>query len=315
LTTRMGDARVWSIFSKIVDATGTFESNYQSYAMGQDLTHRMPLYVVPFKKLAVDDVMRLLASHYEQTPLDSSLDVGAGLFATPYRPRPMVWTLDDDSDNDAPKQQQYHNERSVAVAKTGWTFVAQVRPYMPAPLSALLWFACDDSSTAPRTPVYASSTAIAPPYAGAGSQDGVFSPLLEFDLGKAFWVQNLVSNFAYYRWSDVYPILRKKIDSIQQDFMAQVIMADERALELYKDGSEQDVENAIQFVTQFSVNAGNKLHQEWMQFYGKCIKQSQNNKTAMMKWTSRFQNYKKQNCRSGFFLTLSVVFFPLYFQR
>jgi dipeptidase len=276
LTTRHGDARVWSIFSKIVDTTGTFESSFQSYAMGQDLTHRMPLYVIPFKKLAVDDVMRLLASHYEHTSLDSSLDVGAGLFETPYRPRPLVWTLDDDDadaddneiQNGAPKQ-QYHNERSVATAKTGWTFVAQVRPYMPAPLSALIWFACDDSSTVPRTPVYASSTAIAPPYAGSGSQDGAFSPLLDFDLGKAFWVQNMVSNFAYYRWSDVYPVLRQRIDSIQQDFMAKVTMADERALELYKDGSSaQDVENAIQFVTQFSVNAGNKLHQDWIQFYG-----------------------------------------------
>jgi dipeptidase len=273
LTTRMGDARVWSIFSQIADATGTFESQHESYAMGQDLTQRMPLYVFPYKKLAVDDVMRLLASHYEQTPLDSSLDVGAGLFATPYRPRPLVWTLDDDNNNDSretPKKQQYHNERSIATAKTGWTFVAQVRPHLPAPLAALIWFACDDSSTVPRTPVYASSTAIAAPYAGQGSQDGVLTPLLQFDLGKAFWVQNMVSNFAYFRWSDVYPMVRQKIDAIQNDFMAQVAMADQRALELYKDGSsQQDVEKVIAFVTQFSVNAGNQLHQDWMQFYGK----------------------------------------------
>jgi len=159
----------------------------------------------------------------------------------------------------------YHNERSVATAKTGWSFVAQIRPWMPPELSSLVWFACDDSSTAPRVPVYSSSKTISHAYGGHGAQDGVLTPLLKFDLTKAFWVQNMVSNFAYYRYNDVYPVLRRKIDAIERDFVEKVSIADQRAMSLYR---EKGVDNAVNYVTLFSVNAGNKLHQAWMDFYG-----------------------------------------------
>ena len=58
---------------------------------------------------------------------------------------------------------------------------------MPRQLSALIWFAVDDSSTSPRVPVYASSTMVPMPYAGKGTQDGVPGPMLKLDMKKAFW--------------------------------------------------------------------------------------------------------------------------------
>mmetsp|Transcript_34114 Transcript_34114/g.70979 ORF Transcript_34114/g.70979 Transcript_34114/m.70979 type:complete len:149 (-) Transcript_34114:612-1058(-) len=75
----------------------------------------------------------------------------------------------------------------------------------------------------------------------------------------------MVSNFAYYRWNDVYPMLRAKIDSTQTFFMKQVAGADEAAMKLYKlEGDEA----AAQYLTKFSVWASNRLHNQWMQFYG-----------------------------------------------
>jgi hypothetical protein len=141
---------------------------------------------------------------------------------------------------------------------------------MPASLSSLVWFACDDSSTSPRTPVYSSSTRISPAYSGKGPQDGVSSPLLYFDLAKAFWVQNMVSNFAYYRWQDVYPILRNKIDELQSDLLQKVAIADQRAIKAFGEESE---EKAVAYVTLFSVNAGNTVHRTWMDFYGELFVQ------------------------------------------
>ena len=89
-----------------------------------------------------------------------------------------------------------------------------MRPWMPPELSALVWFATDDSSTSPRIPVYGSNRQVAEPYAGKGTQDGVAAPLLQFDTNKAFWVQNMVSNFCYFRWQDAYPVVREKIDKV-----------------------------------------------------------------------------------------------------
>jgi dipeptidase len=260
VSVRQGEARVWSIFSKIADPLGSFQSQWQAYALGEDLSVRMPLYLTPYRKLTVLDVMELMNSHYEDTQLDSSVDVGAGLFQSPYRPRPLVWEHDD---------KKYHNERSIATPKTGWNFVAQVRPWMPPPLAALVWFGVDDSSTSPRTPVYGSIQKIPPAYAGKGSQDGVVTPLLEFDITKAFWVQQMVSNFCYGRWNDVYPVVRNKIDTIQQELLEKVAMIDQTALQLYKENPQ----DAIDHVTRFSVHTGQSLTKKWLGFYGELLVQ------------------------------------------
>lgn len=224
LSVRQGEARVWSIFSQIADSNGKFAQEYQAYALGEDLKKRMPLYVVPYKKLSFSDVTHLMSNHYEGSIMDSSIDVGAGLFEAPYRPRPLQWEHEG---------VKYHNERSVSAAKTGWNFVAQVRHWMPAPLAVVIWFGCDDSSMAPRTPVYASSTRLSPAYFGKGPQDGVVSPIMTFDPTKAFWVQNQVSNFVYFRYADAYPVLQDKLDVLQKDLMAKVAIVDERALKAY----------------------------------------------------------------------------------
>ena len=253
---RLSEARVWSAFSEIADDTGEFRQQHLDYATGRDISKRMPLWIRPFKKLSLEDLMAIMNSHYEGTELDSSLDVGAGLYNAPYRPRPLAWSY---------QGKHYHNERTIGVQQTGWNFVAQIRSHMPPELSAITWFAVDDSSTAPRVPIYGSSRQISDAYYGKGAQDGVKEPLLTFDITKAFWVQNMVSNFAYSRWSDIYPIVRAKIDGIRDAFIDAVAQADSEALEIYK---TQGIQESIDYVTNFGVAAADQLHSDWFQFYG-----------------------------------------------
>lgn len=86
---RMSEARVWSMFSSIADFDGTFQKQYQDYALGINTKNRMPLFIKPKEKLSVTDVMSLMNSHYEGTELDPTKDNGAGIFASPYRSRPL----------------------------------------------------------------------------------------------------------------------------------------------------------------------------------------------------------------------------------
>jgi len=254
---RQGEARVWSIFSGVTDLDGEFQHQYQLYATGQNLTRRMPLYVKPIHKLSLRRVMHLMTSHYEDTVMDSAKDVGSGLFGSPYRPRPLVWTIDGDEN-----KTMYHNERSVATPKTGWSFVAQTRPWMPQQLSTISWYAMDDSSTAPRLPIYSSSYRVPPAYAGKGSQDGIKTPLLQFDMTKAFWVQNMVSNLCYSRWADIYPELRNHIDVLQNEMEKEVAAVDHAAVQFNTSFA------AIEYVTQFSERTGQAMHQKWLTLYG-----------------------------------------------
>jgi dipeptidase len=253
---RFSEARVWSMFSQIVDPNGSFRQEYAEYATGRNLTKRMPLFVQPHAKLSLDNVMHIMTSHYEGTELDATIDVGAGLYGDAHRPRPLTWDYDGKT---------YFHERPIATERTGWNFIAQIRPSMPRELAALIWFAVDDSSTSPRVPVYASSTKIAHAYAGKGTQDGVTGPLMKLDMTKAFWVQNMVSNLCYWRWRDAYPFVRNKIDTIHADFQRQTEIADRKALELHHNDSPAA---AVEFVTQFSVDAGKRLHEQWLEFYG-----------------------------------------------
>ncbi|GKY99115.1 hypothetical protein MPSEU_000867000 [Mayamaea pseudoterrestris] len=257
LNVRQGEARVWSLFSVVADDSGEFSSKYFTYASGQDyMGERMPLYVTPYRKLSLEDAMDLMSSHYEGTPLDASVDVGSGLFASPHRPRPLLWTYENKT---------YHNERSIATPKTGWNFIATIRPWMPAPLAAVIWFACDDSSTAPRVPIYASSRRVSQAYSGKGPQDGVISPLLQFDMSKAFWVQNMVSNFVYSRWSDAYPVLRQRLQQSVKDFMRRLEISDIKVQAAFETGG---IKKAVQQMTKFSVESGNVMHSDWKNFYG-----------------------------------------------
>jgi dipeptidase len=255
-TARLSEARVWSIFSRIADEDGSFEMEYLDYAAGRTIAHRMPLWIKPYKKLSLRDLMTIMSNHYENSELDASADVGAGFYGDPYRPRPLIWNYNDKT---------YHNERTVATQQTGWNFIAQMRHWMPQELSALVWFAVDDSSMSPRVPVYGSSTRVSTPYAGKGSQDGVVEPVLKFDLKKAFWIQNMVANFVYPRFSEIYPIVRLKIDLIQENFINEVASVDKKAIELYeRDGPGE----AVAWVTKYGEDAGETLHAQWLEFYG-----------------------------------------------
>jgi len=248
---RACEARVWSIFSNIMeqqDSTSTFQKDFTRYVTGKDYSKRMPLYITvsPSKLLTLTDVDDLMSSHYERSPLQGDDSVGAGMYNSPYRPRPLSWEY---------KGSFYSNERPVATQQTAWNFISQISP-SKAVCSTILWFGLDDSSTSPRVPVYGCATALSDHYVGKGSQDGVPSAVLDFDINKAFWVQNMVSNFAYDRWKMAYPILKEKRRKVMNDFMNEV-------MELEKEG-----EITAQKATSFTVKAGDKMHQIWWAFYG-----------------------------------------------
>jgi len=208
---RWCENRVYSIFSTIMGPD--FADQYRDYAMGYNLTNRMPLFVKPPAKISPQTVMQLFRSHYEGSSSDMSgnsfLDPGASFSYSPYRNHPLNWNSNGKS---------YFNERPISTQQTGWNFVGQSRAWMPKELSGLLWFGVDDSATTVRFPIYGSATRVPKGFAGKGAQDGVTTPLTVFDTTKAFTVFNLVANFAYSNWNLVSPDLLAKITSIETEY-------------------------------------------------------------------------------------------------
>lgn len=125
----------------------------------------------------------------------------------------------------------------------------------------MIWFGVDDSGTTVRFPIYGSATRVPAAFAGKGAQDGVVAPMMEFDLQSAFYVFNLLANFAYNRWDLMSTEIQRKIQNLEDSYQSQV-----RALE--SEIFDADEKSIIERVTSFSEEIGNQLVKDWLRYFG-----------------------------------------------
>lgn len=241
---RFCEARVWAGFRKV----NSQMDKYQDYATGANPHNRMPLWVKPDKKVTVQDVMGMMRDHFEGTVLNMTQDVGAGPFQNPYRWRPLTWEVDS---------VEYCNERAISTQQTGFSFVAQSRGNLPAPIGGILWFGVDDASSTVYTPMYCGMTKVPHSFAeGNGA-------MMKYSSTSAFWIFNQVSNFAYTRYNVIQPEIEKVQQELENEYVKFVAGVDVAANELYK----KDKKLAIDFITDFSVNQGQNTFNRWQELY------------------------------------------------
>ncbi len=237
---RFCDLRVWTFFNKVNDEMG----QYWEYVKGHDLTNRMPLYIKPNQKISTHDMMNFMRDHLEGTPLDMRKDAGAGPFERPYRWRPLYWEVDG---------KQYCNERATATQQTGFSFVAESRPGKVDHLGGILWFGVDDAASTVYVPMYCGMTRVPESYA-VGNGD-----LLTYSEDAAFWAFNFVSNFTYLRYNMMIEDVKDAQKALEKQFIEEVQSIDKAAAALH----EKDPEAAREFVTNYSVMAGNQTVERW----------------------------------------------------
>ena len=199
---RFCDARAWLFFNRFVKGF----DRYLPWALGKDPNAEdMPLWSVPFRKLSVHDVEMAMRDHYEGTPLSvaDGSDIGGGIWQMPYRPTPLSFEVDG---------KKCFNERPVSTQQTGFTFVSQMRSWLPRHIGGILWFGNDDPNMVAFTPVYCNSTERPVCYNTPGA-DG-----LNYSDDNAFWLCNAVSNFVYPRYSQMFGSLEQVRDSLEKSY-------------------------------------------------------------------------------------------------
>jgi dipeptidase len=241
---RFCEARVWSGFNMVNSQMG----EYLNYAMGQDLTHRMPLWVKPDNKLEVKDIARMMRNYYQGTPMDMTQDIGAGPYGSTVRWRPMEWKVDGVT---------YINERAISTQQTGFSFIAQSRSWLPDPVGGINWFGVDDTFYTVYSPMYCGITKVPETFA-VGNGD-----MMTFSDNSAFWIFNQVSNFAYTRTRIINPDILKKQSELETNYTKSTADVDKTAETLYK----KDPAAAIKYLTDFSVKTGNNTVKEWKNLY------------------------------------------------
>ena len=241
---RFCDARVWSGFRKIADGM----DEYTDYAKGENLHHRLPLWVKANRKLGVEDVMAMMRDYYQGTPLDMTKDIGAGPNKVIVRWRPMTWKVDGVT---------YLNERAISTQQTGFSFVTQSRSWLPDPVGGILWFGVDDTYSTVYTPMYCGMNSVPPSFAvGNGA-------MMEFSPDAAFWVFNQVSNFAYTRYDMMIPYIQEKQKELEGRYLSETSEIDKTAASLY----QKNPKKALQYLTEYSVKSGEQTVSEWKKLY------------------------------------------------
>lgn len=248
---RFCDARVWAGFNKVADGMDA----YTEYAKGNIVhggennfpTNRMPLWVKPNRQLSVKEVIAMMRDHYEDTPLDMNNDLGAGPYQLPYRWRGMTWKVDSAT---------YLHERAISTQQTGFSFVTQSRSWLPDPVGGILWFGVDDTYSTCYAPMYCGITQI-PECFAVGNGD-----MLTYSETSAFWVFNLVTNFAYLRYNDMIKDIQVVQKDLEDKYLTFVPVIDKAAQTLYTSAGP---EAARRFLTEYSVNEANAMTQRWKQ--------------------------------------------------
>ena len=237
---RACEARVWSFFRRH-DKT---MDKYLSY-INCDTKERMPLWIVPEKKLSVRDLQNAMRDHYEGTPLDMSKGAGAGNFNSVYRMTPLIYKHNG---------KEYFHERPVATQQTGFSFIAQMRGYVPAEVGGILWFGLDDATCNVYVPIYSCITEI------PESMSEKNGSILDFSWTSAFWINNWVAQMVYPRYSMLYPEVQKRQGKIEHEFFNDVEEADRYVAQLVKDGKTQEVRT---FLNQFCKVEAEKAINTW----------------------------------------------------
>lgn len=239
------EARVWSFFNHF----STDMDKYFDYATGanfrategKDEGEHMPLWIIPNKKVSVQDIKECMRDEYKGTPLDITQGTDAGPWNSKLRFGGLGFQLDST---------QYWYERPVATQQTAWSFVAQMR----RDKYGIFWFGVDDAACSCYAPMYCCINHVPECFAEGNGDSYTFSPT------SAWWTFNLVANWAYTKYSRMYPHIREQQQAWDDKFNTQIAGVDEQAAQLNE-------EEAREFLTSYSCSQAENLVADWQRLY------------------------------------------------
>lgn len=236
---RFCDSRVWSVFRRI----NPDMEKYIDYILGKS-DERMPLWVKPTKKITLHELKNLMRDRFENTPLSLDKDPGSEPFGAQYRFAPRYWQVDD---------VEYFHETPIAGPQNAFSFVAQMRNWLPDMVGGVLWFGVDDATFTVYIPIYCGTTAVPECFrAGNGS-------LLKFSWTSAYWVFNWVSNMAYAKYEYMEKDIKKVQLEIETKLEDNLEVIEVAAKSLYS----KSPEFAARFLTEYSENQALIMMDQW----------------------------------------------------
>ena len=240
------EARVWTFFRHFSDEMDT----YLDYVTGKTFREtggqyegkHMPLWIIPNKKVSAQDLKECMRDEYKGTPMDITQGTDAGPWNSKLRFGGLGFKLDS---------VQYWYERPVATQQTAWSFVGQMRSWSKY---GIFWFGVDDAACSCYAPMYSCLKHVPECFAEGNGDSYTFSPT------SAWWTFNLVANWAYTKYSRMYPHIRETQQIWDDKFNTQIAGVDAEAAAMSE-------ENAKQFLTSYSCSQAENMVADWQRLY------------------------------------------------
>ncbi len=142
----------------------------------------------------------------------------------------------------------YSWERPISTVNTAFSYVAQLRSWMPDDIGGVAWFGEDDTYFTCYMPLYVSISDIPLPL-----KTGDMS---RYSDESAWWIFNFVSNFVNIRYSDMIQDILPVQAALEAGFVLQQDSIESIAQSL-------SGEDRIAFLTKYSAGACTKVCDEW----------------------------------------------------
>ncbi len=277
------ETRVWSIFNRVAPSLNLSTD----YCRGVKGASRYPLYVRPDKKLTVKDVASIIRDHYEGTKFDMTKGIQAGPFGNPNRVRPLNWKVNSE---------KHQWERAISTYNSAFSFIAQMRSWLPDNIGGIVWFGEDDTYSTCYLPMYVGVNKIHEAY--------TIGDINKFSWKSAWWVFNFVANFANIRYVDMIKDIQKVQSQHEDLYISQIDSIDAKANEILKKSGN---EKANEFLTDYVIKSGDKLIEDWINLgeflitkYNDGYVKNEKNQIKQtgypQDWYNKVNNYNK-NCR------------------
>ena len=246
------EARVWAFFNHF----SSDMDKYFDYATGKTFREskgkndgeHMPLWIIPNRKLSAQDMKECMRDEYKGTPLDITQGEAAGPWNSKLRYGGLGFKLADE--NDTTQTTQYWYQRPTATQQTAWSFVAQMRTGK----KGIFWFGVDDAACSCYTPMFCCINHVPECFAEGNGDSYTFSPT------SAWWTFNLVANWAYTKYSRMYPHIRETQQVWDEKFNTQIAGLDEKV-------AGMNEEDARAFLTSYSCSQAENLVADWQRLY------------------------------------------------
>ena len=200
----------------------------------------LPFSVKPDEKVDVRKVMELLRSTYEGTELDMTRNLKIvnrkGDTIVSPNANPWMGSLDVDTYNMlAPNSVEF--QRTVSVSWCSYSFVAQLRNWMPNEIGGILWYSVENPGQSPRIPIFTGSTELPSCFNECGHGN--------YNEETILWRYRKANKLAQIQWGSTKKTMINNVLRYEEKAMKEIPALEKEVMTLLEEGKKEDAQKLI----------------------------------------------------------------------